>query len=390
MSNEVPGISSRSAPLRPTPPSGGTIKTSVEWLELQNKAWAKERRGDIRGRAEEEIYLLLGGRPALQPPNTALPGKLNFAQKQAGWQQLLKKHASDLARIAGSPYKMIRAKPGDDQLTSRVVLLELALRSLLSEYAHWLGVAELPVPPNASFSIDMQFEGLRSLRNAVLQRTHAISKVNNFVLKSGDKALLERKMTTYYKSISEFIDATVNNFLDANKGSTILLSNARRYVREWEPFARKHLIDSLKLRRANEDELLLKTSQGKYERDIMARLVASESSVAISGVEVASKASPRQKADLVLNNGVEVNFKALGAKGFVALATLPTKLKSKPFRVMAEIQRLAENEKRIPELHLALIGNPFSGIEISIDAHSNADVYERFMEFVVNSLSTIK
>ena len=237
--------------------------------------------------------------------------------------------------------------------------------------------------------IDIAFKDDRSVRNAILQRSHSISRVNNFVLKSDDQQLLDKKMTTYYKTISEFIVNTSKAYEESNKRSQVLQANARRHASEWAAFAQKNLIDSLKLRADQVDKLLFKTAQSRYEKEITQRLTAGESSTLVTATEVVSIANPERRADFVLRNGIEVDFKALGSKGFVAIATFPPNLKSKPFRMMAEIQQKAERESKLPEMSLSFVGNPPNGLEIGIRAHSTADIYELFAEFVVKSLSTI-
>ena len=367
----------------PTPPAGGTIKTTLEWLEAQNKAETKERRNALRAQIEKGILKLLQDSP---------PARFSESEskQRVTWNLLIQQHVNGLALVAGSPYKMIRAKTEDEQLTPRVRVLEQKLDSLMQEYSSWFGSTQSLIDIHAlADHIDIAFKEDRSLRNAILQRSHSISKVNNFVLKSGDQELLEKKMTTYYKTISQFIVDTSKAYEESNSRNQVLQTNARRHASEWAAFAQKYLIDSLKLRSDRSDKLLFKAAQSRYERDITQRLMAGESSALITATEVVSTAVPRRNADFVLRNGIEVDFKALGSKGFVAIATFPRNLKSKPFRIMAEIQQKAERESKLPEMSLSFIGNPPKGLEISIGAHSTADTYELFAEFVVKSLSNI-
>ena len=98
----------------------------------------------------------------------------------------------------------------------------------------------------------------------------------------------------------------------------------------------------------------------------------------MAATEVVSKSSPKRRVDYVLRNGIEIDFKALGSQGFVAIATFPPKLESKPFRIMAEIQKKAERESRLPAMSLSFLGNPPNGLEIGIGADSTTDIYEFF------------
>ena len=368
----------------PTPPPGGTVKTTLQWLEAQNKAETKERRNALRSQIERGIFKFL--EEAITPKYAAVDSR-----QRVTWNLLIQQHVGGIALVAGSPYKLMKANPEDKELTPREKVLELKLEVLAKEYASWLGVTELPFSLHGiADRIDFAFKEDRSLRNAILQRSHSITRVNNFVLKSEDQELLNRKMTTYYKTISKFIDSTSKSYIDSQDSNSVTQANARRHATEWAAFAHKYLIDSLKLRADRSEKLLFKAAQSRYEREITQRLMASDSSTAIVATEVVSKVAPSRRADFVLSNGVEVDFKALGSQGFVAMATLPSKLKSKPFRIMAEIQQLAEREVRLPEMNLSFVGNPPNGLEISIGASSNADIYELFAEFVVKSLSTIK
>jgi hypothetical protein len=384
MTDETSKAGSKATSSLPTPPSGGTIKTTLEWLEAQNKAETKERRNALRSQIEKGIFNFLEA--AITPQFAAVDSR-----QRVTWNLLIQQHIGAIALVAGSPYKLIKVNAEDKELTPRVKVLEIKLQLLAKEYASWLGVSDLPFSLHGlADRIDLAFKEDRSLRNAILQRSHSITKVNNFVLKSGDEELLSRKMTTYYKTISQFIDSTSRSYEESHKNNTVAQANARRHATEWAAFAQKYLIDSLKLRAERGEKLLFKAAQSRYEREITQRLMAGDSATAIVATEAVSKVAPSKRADFVLSNGVEVDFKALGSKGFVATATLPSKLKSKPFRVMAEIQQLAERESRLPEMNLSFVGNPPSGLEISIGANSNADVYELFAEFVVKSLSTIK
>lgn len=368
----------------PTPPPGGTIKTTLDWLEVQNKAETKERRNALRSKIEKGIFNLLEA--AIAPRSAPIDSRQRLT-----WNLLIQQHISSIALVAGSPYKLMKVTAEDKELTPRVKVLDTKLQLLAREYASWLGVSDLPFSlQGLADRIDLEFKEDRSLRNAILQRSHSITRVNNFVLKSGDEELLSRKMTTYYKTISQFIERTSQTYVESYKTDSVAQANARRHATEWAAFAQKYLIDSLKLRAERGEKLLFKAAQSRYEREITQRLMAGDAATAIVASEVVSRGAPNKRADFVLSNGVEVDFKALGSKGFVANATLPSKLKSKPFRIMAEIQQLAERENRLPEMNLSFIGNPPNGLEISIGANSNADVYELFAEFVVKSLSTIK
>lgn len=382
MNSDVNAEKKETSRATPTPPSGGTIKTSIEWLEAQNKLETKERRNSLRSKIERDVLEMLK-----TPPG----GFSNTDPKQhITWNLLIQQHVNDIALVAGSPYKMIRAKTDDAELTPRVKVLEQKLDLLLKEYSTWVGNIDKLIDLSAvADRIDHTFKEDRSLRNAILQRSHSISKVNNFVLKSEDRELLDRKMTTYYKTISKFIESTSKAYEENSKDNTVDKVNARRHTAEWRDFAQKYLIDSLKLSADRGAKLLYEAAQSRYERDITQRLMIGESSTHVATTEVASKSSPKRRVDYVLRNGIEIDFKALGSQGFVAIATFPPKLESKPFRIMAEIQKKAERESRLPAMSLSFLGNPPNGLEIGIGADSTTDIYEFFAEFVVKSLSNI-
>ena len=110
----------------------------------------------------------------------------------------------------------------------------------------------------------------------------------------------------------------------------------------------------------------------------------------ISTLELSAKNNPSKRADYLLINGIQLDFKARGLDGFLAIANLPTTLKTKPFRIMAEMQHMAESELKLPEMEFSFLGNPPIALQISINAYTNPDTYEQFAEFIVKALSTIK
>jgi|LauGreDrversion4_1035100.scaffolds.fasta_scaffold15592_6 hypothetical protein len=368
----------------PIPPSGGTIKETIEWLEKQNKRETKEQRSALRVKIEKQLFLMLQSYAAIKPDSG------NFAQRTT-WNLLIQQHVPGIALIAGSPYKSLRAKKEDMDLTPRVDVLEQKIRLLLAAASSLPGIsaASIDVAQLAN-KVEIAFREDRSLRNVILQRSYSITRVNNFILKLDNQELLEQKMTTYYKTIQEIISNMSKAYQESNSSSSVAIANARRHATEWADFAYKYTISALKLKAKKSEDLFLKITHSRYDSDITKHLMSSDSSNAIMATEVASSSSTRRRADFVLKNGVEIDFKALGSQGFQARAALPSNLNAKPFRVLAEIQQMAESEKGLPEMNLSFTGNPPNGLIVSINANSSASVYEAFAEFVVKAFAMIR
>jgi len=368
----------------PTPPPGGTIGTTIQWLEKQNKAETKEQRYGLRKKIEKQLFSMLQQYAAIQPHSGDRAQRIN-------WNLLIQQHVPGIALIAGSPYKMIRAKVEDKELTPRVDVLEQKIGLLFAEYSSLPGIIPVPINvPQLADKIEMAFREDRSLRNVILQRSHSITKVSNFILDLNNQEMLKQAMTRHEVIVSDFIRNMSKAYEESNSGSAIAQTNARRHATEWAAFAQNYLISNLKIENKKADKLISKAVHSRYGPDITKRLLSGGSSNVIVATEVASKIISRRSADFVLKNGVEIDFKALGSQGFEALAMLPSNLNAKPFRVLAEIQQMAEIEKGLPEMKLSFTGNPPKGLVVSIGANSNADVYEAFAEFVVKAFSAIR
>lgn len=373
----------------PTPPSKMTELETLHWLEEQNKRETKEQRQALRTKIRSGISEILSDQ---------LFGGND--QQVELWRRLadrvvVQKHIEGIAVLAGSPYKMIRANKDDEELTPRTRVLVQKIESLLLELAS--DKQALPSRPSAVLLadlIDSTFSEDRRLRNSILQRSHAITKVNSFLINKSKKQATQREMPDYYKSIGEYISSCVSEYesiLD-NSASSSLKAMYRRHATEWAAFTQKYLITSKKIRSEKSAQAWLDKvkSRSRYESEIQNHLLSSAVARTISTIEFSAKSNASKRADYLLINGIQLDFKARGLDGFLAIANFPSTLKTKPFRIMAEMQHMAEGELKLPEMEFSFLGNPPIALEISIRAHTNPDTYEQFAEFIVKALSTIK
>lgn len=389
MQKEFDGFTGGDQSAIPTPPSKMTELETLEWLEEQNKKETKGQRQTLRTKIRLGISQILSDQ---------LFGEND--QQLDLWRRLadrvvVQKHIEGIALLAGSPYKMIRANKADKELTPRTKVLVYKIESLLSDLTLDKEVLlNRPSATSLADLIDNTFSEQRRLRNLILQRSHAITKVNSFLIKISKDLAVQREMPDYYKSIGEYISLCVSAYESSatNSSSSSIKAMYRRHATEWASFAQKYLITSKKMKSEKSAQAWLDKvkTKSRYESEIHNHLINSGVSRNISALDFSAKTLPSKRADYMLINGIQLDFKAKGLDGFLAIANFPTTLKTKPFRIMAEMQHMAESELKLPEMEFSFLGNPPVALEISISAHTNPDTYEQFAEFIVKALSTFK
>ena len=389
MQKKVDGLFANGQSTIPTPPSKMTELKTLHWLEDQNKRETKQQRQALRSKIRSGISEILS--------NQLFGGN---DQQVELWRRLadrvvVQKHIEGLAVLAGSPYKMIRVNKNDEELTPRTRVLVQKIDSLLLELAS--DKQALPSRPSATLLadlIDSTFTEDRRLRNSILQRSHAITKVNSYLISKSKDQAVQEEMPDYYKSIGEWISSSVSAYESSlkNSASSSMEAMYRRYATEWAAFTQKYLITSKKIRSEKSAQAWLDKvkTKSRYESEIHNHLLDSAVTPTISILEFSAKSNASKRADYLLINGIQLDFKARGLDGFLAIANFPSTLKTRPFRIMAEMQHMAEGERKLPEMEFSFLGNPPVALEISISAHTNPDTYEQFAEFIVKALSTIK
>jgi hypothetical protein len=389
MQKKVDGFVGGDQSTIPTPPSKMTELETLKWLEEQNKWETREQRQALRTKIRLGISEILSDQ---------LFGGND--QQVELWRRLadrvvVQKHIEGIALLAGSPYKMIRVNKDDKELTPRTRVLVQKIESLLLELASDKEV--LPNRPSATLLadlIDSTFSEHRRLRNSILQRSHAITKVNTFLINKSKNQAVQKEMPDYYKSIGEYISSCVSAYESnqRNSASSSIKAMYRRHATEWAAFTQKYLITSKKIRSEKSAQAWLDNvkTKSRYESEIHNHLFNSVVARNVSTLELSAKNNSSKRADYLLINGIQLDFKARGLDGFLAIANLPTTLKTKPFRIMAEMQHMAESELKLPEMEFSFLGNPPIALQISINAYTNPDTYEQFAEFIVKALSTIK
>ena len=196
MQKKVDGFVGGDQSTIPTPPSKMTELETLKWLEEQNKWETREQRQALRTKIRLGISEILSDQ---------LFGGND--QQVELWRRLadrvvVQKHIEGIALLAGSPYKMIRVNKDDKELTPRTRVLVQKIESLLLELASDKEV--LPNRPSATLLadlIDSTFSEHRRLRNSILQRSHAITKVNTFLINKSKNEAVQKEMPDYYKSI---------------------------------------------------------------------------------------------------------------------------------------------------------------------------------------------
>jgi hypothetical protein len=374
----------------PTPPPGGTIEATLNWLEQVNKSETKQQRNELRTKIQNGIIELL------QDELFSKSDHQTVFWRKIVQSVVVQKHVNGLALIAGSAYNLIRTNRNDQDLLTRPKVLEQRLEALLEELASLQGLERIDLESTRlAEKIDTTFVLERKLRNTILQKSHSVTKVNTFLLGSSRHLKLADKMPTYYKSIGEFIFDCSEAYQNAADDNSSAKARHKRHANEWSAFAQKFLIDSKKLRsKKSEKDWLEKTGAVSRYQPLISQSLGSKSSnrtqITVSAVQRLTKVESTKSSDFYLRNGVEIDFKAQGAQGFLAIANFPPSLKSTPFRIMAEIQHLAQKEQKLPEMTIGFVGDPPSGLEIRIGSHASLEIYELFAEFIVRALATIR